>query len=511
MLKENIAYKENLPVNCTIMNLDEYPIHFHNDLEIVYVLQGKVKLKNGYYNYSMEEGDVYILNDREIHSYNGSSGENAVLILQINLSYFSRYYEILRNSFFITDMNGVLDESLVELQELLARIALENLSCGKGYEERIISLVHSLINCLINNFQYFSMEDGKFVNESKTKGNKVLAGRLSRITEYMYENYSRRLTLTEIAEKEHLSIYYLSHFIKEATGLSFQELLSFIRVEESEKLLLGTDKKIGEISVESGFSAVRYYIKYFTKWFGMHPSIYRVKYTGQVKGADSPSKFTLLPRKEAEKLLRVLVEDIFDVTYSNPEEVIAVEFDTEEFIWKHGEGCEEFSNLMDACYMKPIRELLYEAGAGERDVALFGKGYFIMRNSDGKDGRGRSGYSILFYNLSDKLLRYKNGDLSESRVVDEIKKHDKSTEFFVKLLGVEGPFRIARCKYSKEAILYHCRKNDKESGLDSRETLIEGWLRAPFYGVDKVAAAKVLNIQAKQSGSSVEIVLIDPL
>ena len=60
----------------------------------------------------------------------------------------------------------------------------------------------------------------------------------------MYDNYTRKLTLSEIADREHLSIYYLSHIIKEATGLSFQDLLSYIRVEESEHLLLGTNKKI---------------------------------------------------------------------------------------------------------------------------------------------------------------------------------------------------------------------------------------------------------------------------
>ena len=91
----------------------------------------------------------------------------------------------------------------------------------------------------------------------------------------MYDNYARKLTLSEIAENEDLSIYYLSHIKKEASGLSFQDLLGYIRVEESEKLLLGTSKKIGVIADEIGFSAVRYYIKHFETWYGMHPSEYR--------------------------------------------------------------------------------------------------------------------------------------------------------------------------------------------------------------------------------------------
>ena len=124
---------------------------------------------------------------------------------------------------------------------------------GYGYEHKVIESTHNLIACLMSDFQYFVMEDGKFKNESRNKGNKILAGRLNRITDYMYDNYSRKLTLGEIADNEHLSIYYLSHIIKEATGLSFQDLLSYIRVEESEKLLLGPIRRSAPLQRKRDF------------------------------------------------------------------------------------------------------------------------------------------------------------------------------------------------------------------------------------------------------------------
>ena len=112
----------------------------------------------------------------------------------------------------------------------------------RGYEHKVIESTHNLISCLISDFCYVVNEDGKFQNETGGKTSKILAGRLNRIMDYMYENYERKLTLSEIAENEKLSIYYLSHIIKEATGLSFQDLLSYIRVEESERLLLESGK-----------------------------------------------------------------------------------------------------------------------------------------------------------------------------------------------------------------------------------------------------------------------------
>ena len=68
MLKEKIVYKDGLPINVTTANINEYPIHFHDDMEVVYVLDGKVTLRNGYYTYTLKQGDIFIINDREMHS-----------------------------------------------------------------------------------------------------------------------------------------------------------------------------------------------------------------------------------------------------------------------------------------------------------------------------------------------------------------------------------------------------------------------------------------------------------
>ena len=41
-LKEKIIYKDELPINVVTANIEEYPIHFHDDMEVVYVLEGSV-------------------------------------------------------------------------------------------------------------------------------------------------------------------------------------------------------------------------------------------------------------------------------------------------------------------------------------------------------------------------------------------------------------------------------------------------------------------------------------
>ena len=79
MLKERIVYKNELPVNVITANIEEYPIHFHDDMEVVYVLEGNVIMRNGYYTYNLRQGDIYILNDREMHSFEGLDALKAQL------------------------------------------------------------------------------------------------------------------------------------------------------------------------------------------------------------------------------------------------------------------------------------------------------------------------------------------------------------------------------------------------------------------------------------------------
>lgn len=509
MLKEKILYPEGLPLNCSVVNIVDYPIHFHDDMEVIFVLEGSIVLKNGYYTYTMKKGDIFILNDREIHSYYETEEPNVVLLLQLDLTYFCKYYEILRNSFFVTDMKDGEDESLERLRDILSRIQLEILTPEPGHERRAMESTHCLIDCLINDFQYFAMEDGKFVNEPRAKGNKILTERLNRITDFLYENYNRRLTLNEIADREHLSIYYLSHVIKEATGLCFQDLLNFIRVEESEKLLLGSRKKIGEISVESGFSAVRYYIKYFTKWFGMHPEEYRRAYTDHVKSRETPARFTVLPAEQTEKHLWEYINDVYD--FSSHRKTLMVSAEIDPFVLG-GNPCgwegDIRSLLQDPALRPGLEGLQLLLDLGETPIAC-GADYIITAPLE----KGMPvGYrlSFLFFHFGEPLplSDYQKATLLEMR--ETASNLCGRAEFLIKLSGLSGTYRLARCQFSRECIL---ESYDKAVGdtspTDKRDRLVRRFMELPVPSVETVHAADGLAIPCFLSGFSTELVLAD--
>ncbi len=511
MLKEKIVYKDELPINVTTASIDEYPIHFHDDMEVVYVLEGSIVLRNGYYTYTLKQGDIFILNDREMHSFESTGEENMVMMLQMDLTYFSRYYDNLRNNFFVTDMEDDSDESLEVLRTILARIMMEVLQKGYGYEHKVIESTHNLIACLMSDFQYFVMEDGKFKNESKNKGNKILAGRLNRITDYMYENYSRKLTLSEIADKEHLSIYYLSHIIKEATGLSFQDLLSYIRVEESEKLLLGTNKKIGAIAEETGFSAVRYYIKHFEQWFGMHPLEYRKKYIGKIISREIEARYKRVEPARIEEAIRKQVKGVYaDYADKLKTKPVIVDIDIYDDYAALQKEPPALSEIMERGVNKILAEPYMKLLEMNEGVITSGDNYMITTRC--KYPGTLDSLSILVYNFDANVSRSLKRIVGHEELRRIVRNYENEMEFLVRCTGLSGDFRIIRYRLEKDNIMARVNEAiDPAKSSGARELFINNVISEANISTGSYMSSDALSIRTIFKGIGAELILIDKI
>ncbi|MCQ4636293.1 helix-turn-helix domain-containing protein [Anaerovorax odorimutans] len=288
MLEERLQYPEGIPINVTISSIEEYPIHYHSkDLELIVVMEGTIKLIIGYRTILLKKGDIFIVNEDELHSMY-SNAPNKILIIQFDLDYFVQYIESLEFSYMmletylngekIEDLNITLTSKIRELMELYVKK-------GANFSKKLTSLSIDLLTYMKSNFEYFSIYEGRyFINKLDLQGNPANVGRIREIYKFIYDNYDRKVTLQELAEEKHFSMYYLSHIIKDFVGISFKELLNFSRVEISEKYLLETEMRISEIALACGFSATRYYVKAFEEWYGQTPEEYRAQRTSHANG-----------------------------------------------------------------------------------------------------------------------------------------------------------------------------------------------------------------------------------
>ena len=59
MLQQTILYADDFPLRIRIGEVRNIPLHYHSDIELVYVLAGQIRLTSGYCSYTLAAGDVF--------------------------------------------------------------------------------------------------------------------------------------------------------------------------------------------------------------------------------------------------------------------------------------------------------------------------------------------------------------------------------------------------------------------------------------------------------------------
>ena len=98
--------------------------------------------------------------------------------------------------------------------------------------------------------------------------------RLIRIMQYIRENY-RDVTLEALAEQFHLSGPYLSKYIKNRAGMTFQEAVRAVRLKKAASALVKTGQTVEAVAESVGYESVEHFNRLFKKTYGMTPVQYR--------------------------------------------------------------------------------------------------------------------------------------------------------------------------------------------------------------------------------------------
>lgn len=100
--------------------------------------------------------------------------------------------------------------------------------------------------------------------------------------EYLKKNYSdASVSLQTITSHLSVSTSYFSGLFKSATGETFVEYLTRLRMEKAQEYLLATDYKNYEIAERVGYDDPGYFSSTFKKFTGIKPSEYRKKHRGE--------------------------------------------------------------------------------------------------------------------------------------------------------------------------------------------------------------------------------------
>lgn len=284
---EVISTEEGSPIKALVHQVKKFEMHWHHSIEILMILKGSIHLRIGEKFFLLEENDVILINSKEVHNTSSTHEENMILAFQVHPDYYSYYYPLFRRMRFICNSaySKGEEEKFNIIRHILAQIIWELNKKVEGYKFIVGSQLNSLGQHLMNNFEHSLIEDEKdLVSEEDIE-------RLERILDYIKANIGNKITLTDIAEKEHMNSYYLSHYFKGKVGLSFQEYINYLRIEKAHNLLVTSRDTVTKVALQCGFSSTNYFNKLFKELYNCTPTEYRQKHS-YLKGSEKVLEVT---------------------------------------------------------------------------------------------------------------------------------------------------------------------------------------------------------------------------
>lgn len=256
-----------------LLYLSDEDTHFHQDIEILYIVEGETAVKEGE-TYRLGKDDIAVINSNQPHAY--SSARNTIAF-RILIPYRT-FRKLIREEYFIFCCNSVLYTSRDDrdLRILIETLLLRYLNMEYADLSEIASLLFQIIHKLTADYRMDKDSLKIYLKERMSE-------KIDRILNYINHYYCEPLSLTDVAAHFQVSETYLSRYFKKKTGKNFINYLNEVRIENAALELRGTDASITNIAMDSGFSTPSVLNRYFKKKYGITPSEYRKQIEESVK------------------------------------------------------------------------------------------------------------------------------------------------------------------------------------------------------------------------------------
>lgn len=306
---------ENI-VRCCFSTKREQIMHFHQDIEIIYVLDGSLQINYEEESHHLDAEDFILINSKVRHEY---FSEEEVLFGSLFIDY-TMLTEIFggEQPFFWCNSAEEKSESYEKMRYYIRQI----FNLYQATEGQAIALKNSIYYQLI----YLITSD--FIVKKGMKQYDSLRGiqdeRMNEIMSFIMTNYSEPITLQELSERLYLSNAYLSKYIKKNFGMSFLKLLNNIRLDHAVSELLYSDKTILKVAMDNGFSNLASFNQVFKESYQITPAEYRT----QMQKKTEASGNTENSSEVLEKVEQYLASNLVSTSDAADSVVSVLEVDT---------------------------------------------------------------------------------------------------------------------------------------------------------------------------------------
>lgn len=259
-----VVYPGNLPGYLT-----GYPLHWHEEMEIIYVVSGRGTVTVQAEHLTVQTGDIVLIPPQWVHSIDQLEN-NAMVYFNIlfRLSMLgSEYTRLLYGHSRTLPVYLPKEDGLNEkLREPVLELILNRKKTNTDYSLMIRSYLYAIVYHTLHN----SPESGE-----PAVSRQINYDKLKVVLEYLRENFAQETSVEEAAAMCGFSASHFMKLFRELTGTSYAQYVKNLRLDTAAKLLRTTGKRVSDIAEEVGFHNLPYFTRAFGSKFRTSPSAYR--------------------------------------------------------------------------------------------------------------------------------------------------------------------------------------------------------------------------------------------
>ena len=254
-------------------NAFHIPVHWHDEVEIIYVKKGSIEIFIEDVVFHAKSGDLFFVNSGELHFMESDdiNVEYYTILFPLEFISFQTEDALEQEIFLPLRQRQLLFPFAVEEEEnqtlinCVEQMILENKEQNVGYQLRTRIKILELIDFLIKKNRFQTAE---YANASSQQRD-LLA--------FVQKHYTEKISLSMLAEEFHLSEKYISWYFKEHFSIGFMQYVMHLRLSKAKDMLVTTERSITDVALSCGYQSVNLFIRNFKETYGITPLQYRKK------------------------------------------------------------------------------------------------------------------------------------------------------------------------------------------------------------------------------------------
>lgn len=249
--------------------------HWHENMQLYFFTEGEALVECNKNHYYVKTHSIVVINNNELHSLESLSDNLKFYTIRIDSSFlFSNQVDLCQTKFLSPlSQNQISFQNLIENdKQILDCVTItiqEYFSREIGYELAVKSFIYQLIVLLLR----------KYINKFLTKKELISKvnnlKRFDLIFKYVDNNYSKKISTSDLANIVPISTYHFCRIFKKMTGKTTTDYINGVRLEKAVDYLNEGDLNITEIALRCGFDSINYFSRLFKKHYNVSPTKFK--------------------------------------------------------------------------------------------------------------------------------------------------------------------------------------------------------------------------------------------